>query len=189
MGGIDEWLERLAWLALISLPFLLALGGYVALRRLRPFEQDFGNALQEAQTSRLMEILRLIEGPGIREARTMVLIEVPGPEQRGENWWEGNSLLHRSAEEVCSSYDYIGGVINFDVSDRVGQFFLETWGEDIIRVHDILGRYLDFRRKSGTGAYNEFTWLAQEAKLIHRSPPPPAEPEHPIRTVIRHLQS
>lgn len=189
MGGIDEWLERLSWLALISLPLLLALGGYVALRRLRPFEQDFGNALQEAETSRLLEILRLIEGPGIREARVMVVIEVPGLEQRGENWWEGNGPLHRSAEQICSSYDYIGGVINFDASDRVGQFFLETWGEDIIRIHDILGRYLDFRRKSGAVAYNEFTWLAQEAKLIHRSPPPPAEPEHPIRTVIRHLQS
>ena len=187
MDGIDDWLQRLSWIALILLPFLLVLGGYVALRRLRPVEQDFGDAVQEAQTSRLLEILRLVEEQGVRDARATVLIDVRGQEQRGENWWE-NDGLHRAAEHVCSSYDYIGGVINFDASGRVGQFFLETWGEDIIRVHDILDRYLDFCRKSGAAAYNEFTWLAQEAKLIHRSPPP-AEPEHPIRTVIRHLQS
>jgi hypothetical protein len=188
MGGIDDWLQRLSWIALISLPFLVVLGGYVALRRFRPFEQDLGDALQEAQTSRLVEILRLIEDQGIREARATVLIDVRRQEQRGENWWDGDDRLHRAAEHLCSSYDYVGGVINFDASGRVGQFFLETWGEDIIRVHDVLARYLDFCRKSGAAAYDEFSWLAQEAKLIHRSPPP-AEPEHPIRTVIRHLQS
>jgi hypothetical protein len=187
MGGIDEWLQRLSWLALIALPFLLGAGGYAALQRLRLLEQHFAGALDEAETSGLLEILRLVEGPGIREARAMILIDVPGPEQRGENWWEENSSLHRAAEQVCLSYDYIGGVIIFAAPKRAGEFFLATWGEDIIRVHDSLERYLAFRRKSATGAYKEFSWLAQEAKLIHRDLRP-AEPEHPVRTIIRHLK-
>jgi hypothetical protein len=188
MGGIDEWLQRLSWLALIALPILLGAGGFAVLRRLRLFEQHSADALEESETSRLLEILRLIERPGIREAHAMILIDVPAPEQKGENWWEGNSALHRAAEQVCLSYDYIGGVINFDASKRAGEFFLETWGEDIIRTHDLLERYLTFRRNSGTGAYKEFSWLAQEAKLLHRDPPP-AEPEHPVRTIIRHLKN
>lgn len=188
MGGIDEWLERLSWVALILLPFLLALGGYVVLSRLRAIQQEVEDTLQEAQTSRLIEVLHLIEESGIRDARSTVLIDIRGRDQQGEKWWEGDDRLHRAAEQVCASYDYVGGIINFDASGRVGQFFLETWGEDVIRIHDILEQYLGFRRKSGAAAYNEFTWLAQEAKLIHRTPAP-AEPEHPIRTVIRHLQS
>jgi hypothetical protein len=188
MGGIDEWLQRLAWLALISLPFILAAGGYLALRRVRYFEEHLEDALHETRTSRLLEILRLIEQPGIREAHAIILIDAAGPEQAGENWWETSSSLHRAAEQVCLSYDYIGGVINFDASTRVGEYFLETWGEDILRVHDILRRYIEFRQKSGAGDYKEFSWLAQEAKIIHRDPPH-AEPEHPVRTIIRHLKS
>ena len=188
MDGIDEWLQRLSWLALIALPILLCAGGYAALLRLRLFEQHVEDALEGTRTSRLLEILQLVGQPGIREARATVLIDVPEPEQRGEKWWEENSSLHRAAEQVCLSYDHIGGLINFDTSKRAGEFFLETWGEDIIRVHDILKRYLEFRRKSATGAYQEFSWLAQEAELIHRNAPP-VEPEHPVRTIIRHLKN
>jgi hypothetical protein len=188
MGGIDEWLQRLSWIALIALPILLGVGGYTLLRRMQTFEQHFGDALAETDTSRLLDILRLIEQPGIREARASILIDVPAPEQRGENWWEANSSLHHAAEQVCLAYDYLGGFINFGASSRSGQFFLETWGEDIIRVHDTLERYLAFRRQADQGAYKEFSWLAEEAKLIHRDPPP-ADVEHPVRTIIRHFKT
>jgi hypothetical protein len=185
MDGIDEWLQRLSWLALIALPVVLGVGGWMVLRRLQRLELNLGDALGE---SRLQQIVGLIAKPGIRDAHTLILTKLPEPERKGEKWWEENSTLNVAAEQICSTYDYIGGVINFDTSQRLGQFFLETWGEDVIRVHDILERYLKFRRESGTGAYNEFSWLAQEAKLIHRDPQP-ADPEHPVRTVIRILKS
>src|SRR5262249_17999395 len=162
----------------IAFPILLGAGGYAVLRRLQRLERHFQRALEETETSRLLEILRLINLPGVRDAHAMIRIDVPGPEQNGENWWEGSSSLQRAAEQVCLSYDHIGGVINFDASKRAGEFFLETWGEDVIGAHDILERYLEFRRKSGMGVYKEFSWLAQEAKLIHRAPPP-NEAEHP----------
>jgi hypothetical protein len=188
VGEIDSWLERLSWIALVALPFLFVIGGYVALTRLRDLEQNVEDALQEAQTSTLLDVLRLIDRHGMSDAQLTVLIDIREREQRGESWWESDDRLHRSAERVCATYDCLGGVINFDASDRVGPFFLETWGEDVIRIHDILERYLGIRRKSGDAVYNEFTWLAQEAKLIHRSPPR-EDSEHPIRTVIRHLRS
>ncbi len=187
MVGIDEWLERLSWIALISLPFMFILGGYVVLRRLRPFEQDIEDVLHATATSRLLELVVLMQEHSNRDARATVLIDIAGREQNKENWWEDDARLHRAAETLCASYDYIAGVINFE-SGRIGQFFLETWGEDVIRVHDVLRRYLDFRRNSGAASYNEFTWLAQEAKLIHDTPPAP-ESQHPIRTVLRHLRS
>jgi hypothetical protein len=188
MGGIDEWLERLSWVALILLPILLAVGGYILLSRLRTVGQDIGDAVQEAHSSRLLEGLHLIDGPGLRDARSAVLNEIRGREQNGDKWWESDDHLRRSAEQLCAAYDYLGGVVNFDESDRVGQFILETWGEDVIRIHDILERFIGVGRKSDAPGYNEFTWLAQEAKLIHQSPEH-TEAEHPIRTVIRHLQS
>jgi hypothetical protein len=86
------------------------------------------------------------------------------------------------------SYDYVGDFINFGASSRAGQFFLETWGEDIIQMHDTLERYFAFRGQSDQGAYKEFSWLAEEAKLVHRDPPP-ADVEHPARTIIRYLKT
>lgn len=187
MVWLDEWLERLFWLSLALLPVLLTLGGYGLLRRLRPLEEELERALRAVSTSQLIEILRLLEQGSTGDARATVLIDVAARERNGENWWEADERLHRAAASVCTTYDHVAGIINFD-SGPAGQFFLETWGEEVIRVHDVLERYLDLRRSSGVAFCSEFTWLAQEARRIHHRPQA-AELQHPVRTVLRHLKS
>jgi hypothetical protein len=130
-------------------------------------------AFEEAQTARLFKILNHIAEPSVRDARHLVMTQIRLKEEEGKNWWESDDNLHSAAAKLCASYDDAAGVINFDETDRVGQYFLETWGEDVIRAHDILQRFLDFRRKSAGDSYKEFTWLCDEARVMHQGAEPP----------------
>ena len=148
MNEIDHWLERLYWVAMISVPFLAIWAGRIALRNVQTALQQVDAALQEAQTTKLFKILQHVEGQSVRDARHIVMTEIHRQEEEGKNWWESNDQLHRAAVQLCVSYDHLGGVIKFDGPDRVGQYFLERWGEGIIRAHSILERFLAFKRKS-----------------------------------------
>jgi hypothetical protein len=168
---IDQWLARLAWIAVLSLPFLAVWAGRIAMRHSETAARQRDAGLRAAQASRLLKILELVEQPSVREARHSVMTAVRRLEEAGTNWWESDDGLHRAAAQVCAAYHDLGGIINFDASDRVGQYVLEQWGEDLIRAHEVLQRFLLFRRDSGGDSYREFTWLFEEAKLLHRGPP------------------
>jgi hypothetical protein len=173
MSGLDHWLERLYWLAQIALPLLLIWAGRIALQHVRTTSQQIDAALQEAQTTKLLRFLDHVEGPRIQDARRIVMTEIRREEEAGKNWWENDERLRDAAAQLCRSYDYLGGVIRFDGPDRVGQYFLERWGEGVIRAHQILERFLVFRRASARRTYEDFTWLCQEASVMQGSTEPP----------------
>src|SRR5215468_5835755 len=131
MSEIDVWLERLFWIAMISIPFLAIWAGRIALRQVQTASQQVDAALQEAQTTKLFKILRHVEEQRVRDARHIVMSEIHRQEEEGKNWWEGDERLQRAAEQLCASYDHLGGIIKFDGPDRVGQYFLERWGEGV----------------------------------------------------------
>src|SRR5262245_61526569 len=58
MNEIDLWLERLYWIAMISVPFLAIWAGRIALRQVQTASQQIDAALQEAQTTKLLKILQ-----------------------------------------------------------------------------------------------------------------------------------
>jgi len=174
MNEIDLWLERLYWIAMISVPFLAIWAGRIALRQIQTASQQVDAALQEAQTTKLLKILQYVEEQRVRDARHLVMTEIRRQEEEGNNWWESNDQLHRAAVQLCVSYDHLGGVIKFDGPDRVGQYFLERWGESVIRAHAILERFLVFCRKPGGNSYAgnsymDFTWLSEQATLIRKN--------------------
>jgi hypothetical protein len=72
MNEIDHWLERLFWIAMISVPFLAIWAGRIALRQVQTASQQVDAALQEAQTTKLLKILRHLEEPRIQDARRLV---------------------------------------------------------------------------------------------------------------------
>jgi hypothetical protein len=168
MSEIDHWLERLFWLAMISLPFLAIWAGRIALRQVQTALQQFDAVLHETETAKLIKILQQVAEQGVQDARHIVLTEIHRQEEEGKNWWESDDRLHRAAVHLCASYDQIGGVIKFDGPDRVGQYFMERWGESIIQAHSILERFLAFQRKSASDRYEDFTWLCEEAAVFHR---------------------
>jgi hypothetical protein len=168
MNEIDHWLERLFWIAMISIPFLAIWAGRIALRQVQTALQQVDAALQEAQTTKLFKVLQHVEEQRVRDARQIVMTEIHRQEEEGKNWW-GDERLQRAAEQLCVSYDHLGGIIKFDGPDRVGQYFLERWGEGIIRAHTILERFLVFRRKSARNSYEDFTWLFEQATSIDRN--------------------
>jgi hypothetical protein len=94
------------------------------------------------------------------------LIARPPPQRcpRCRKWIRSEKQrVNKSAKVV------LGGIIKFDGPDRVGQYFLERWGEGIIRAHTILERFLVFRRKSARNSYEDFTWLFEQATSIDRN--------------------
>lgn len=167
MTGLDQWLERLYWVAQITLPLLLIWAGRIVLRQARNTSQQIDAGLQEAQTTKLLKFLDRVEEPKIQEARRIVMMEIRRQEEAGHNWWEGDERLRDAAAQLCRSYDYLGAIIRFDGPDRVGQYFLERWGEGVIRAHQVLERFLVFRRTSARHTYEDFTWLFQEASAMH----------------------
>ena len=169
MNEIDHWLERLFWIAMVSIPFLAIWAGRIALRQVQTALQQVDAALQEAQTTKLFKILQHVEEQRVRDARHVVMTEIRRQEEEGKNWWESDERLQRAAEQLCASYDHLGGIVKFDGPDRVGQYFLERWGEGIIRAHTILERFLAFRRKSARNSYEDFTWLFEQATSIDRN--------------------
>ena len=169
MNEIDHWLERLFWIAMISIPFLAIWVGRIALRQVQTALQQVDAALQEAQTTKLFKILQHVEEQRVRDARHIVMSEIHRQEEEGKNWWESDERLQRAAIQLCAAYDYLGGIIRFDGPDRVGQYFLERWGEGIIRAHTILERFLVFRRKSARNSYEDFTWLFEQATSIDKN--------------------
>jgi hypothetical protein len=168
MNEIDLWLERLYWIAMISVPFLAIWAGRIALRQVQTASQQVDAALQEAQTTKLLKILQHVEEQRVQDARHLVMTEIRRQEEEDKNWWESDERLQKAAEQLCASYDHLGGVIKFDGPDRVGQYFLERWGEGIIRAHAVLERFLVFRRKSARNSYEDFTWLFKQAASIHK---------------------
>ena len=72
MNEIDLWLERLYWIAMISVPFLAIWAGRIALRQVQTASQQVDAALQEAQTTKLLKILQHVEEQRVRDARHLL---------------------------------------------------------------------------------------------------------------------
>jgi len=98
MNEIDHWLERLFWIAMISLPFLAVWAGRIGWRQVQTALQQVDAALQEAQTTKLFKILQHVEEQRVRDARHIVMTEIRRQEEEGKNWWEGDESLQRAAE-------------------------------------------------------------------------------------------
>ena len=81
MNEIDHWLERLYWVAMISVPFLAIWAGRIALRHVQTALQQVDAALQEAQTTKLFKILQHVEEQRVRDARHIVMTEIHRQEE------------------------------------------------------------------------------------------------------------
>ena len=74
----------------------------------------------------------------VRDARHIVMTEIHRHEEEGKNWWGSDERLQRAAEQLCASYDHLGGIIKFDGPDRVGQYFLEREKPSIVVLKGLL---------------------------------------------------
>ena len=136
------------------------------LRHSQTVSQQIDAALQEAQTSKLFKILQYVEEQSFSDARRIVMTEIHPHEQEGKNWWKTDERLERAAVQVCVSYDQLAGIVKFDGPDRVGQYFLENWGEGVIRAHNILERFLVSRRSPRVIAMRILLGFANKQPLV-----------------------
>ena len=163
-SSIDLWLQRFYWVSQILLPFIAVVAGWIALK--------------QAWTFRLFELLRHIEQPRVRSARAIVMREISMIPSDQEWWVDGR--LHDAAATFCSAYDHLGGIIKFHGSNgRVERFFIERWGETVVRSYLVLTRFLEFRRKSAPNSYDNYIWLY---KLARQHFPDTRQPKPPTPT-------
>jgi hypothetical protein len=143
MTVVDIWLQRAYWGSQMLLPLIAVAAGWIALK--------------EAWAHRTFELLRLVEDPRVRDARAIVMKEIKP--LRGQQWW-ADGRLHDAAATVCSAYDHLGGLMLFhDWRGRVERFFLDRWGETVVRAYPILKPFIDLRRETAPGSYENFRWL------------------------------
>jgi hypothetical protein len=146
----EHWLEDLFWISQIVL-MLIALCAAIA-------------AFYQIRVSKRLEMLKYLESPEIRKSRRIVMREIQ--EQKDEDWWNDKEKGERweaAATDVCVNYDILARMIKFD-RFGYGRFFQDNWARSIVENHDILDRFLGYRRTRARDAYSEFTTLAEEVR-------------------------
>jgi hypothetical protein len=150
MTMLDSLLERAYWISQITLPLIAVGAAWIAIKQVRSI--------------RLFELMKHIEDPRVREAREIVMMQVP--KWKGKDWWTDDQL-REAATTLASAYDHLGSLLHFEGMGRVGRFFVDRWGEGIVRTHIALDDYLTYRRRYAPQSYIGFTWLYQHAKRRH----------------------
>ena len=136
---IDSILERTYWISQVTLPFIAIGAAWIAIKQVRSF--------------RLFELMKHIEDPRVREARRVVTMEIP--QLKGQNWWT-DQRLHDAATTLAGAYDVLGSALQFDGLGRVGRFFLDGWGEGIVRTHVALDDLSDVPSHVGSAQLYRF---------------------------------
>jgi len=136
--------------------------------------------LRQAEDHRLLGLLRWMEEDRVRKARKIVIDELST--RRDEKWWElKDQRFHDAAALVASIYDHLGGYFRLTLKfhdrwffslfgkdkDYVWKFFIDRWGEGIVRSYEILKRYIDYRREKAPKSYEGYEWVYKEAKQRH----------------------
>ena len=158
----DYQLQRWYWYSQIALSLFALIAAVVA------FVQ-YQHTRRQNQVFRTFEIIRHLEREEVREARRIVMSEIP--DGRSEEWWESlksNDKRRTAAAQLCSVYSHMGLVFAKFGLDDVGDIFLDQWGETAVLAHEyVLPGYLEYRRRETKKAYEGFDWFYAEAKKRH----------------------
>ncbi|MDB5691072.1 MAG: hypothetical protein JWO81_135 [Alphaproteobacteria bacterium] len=153
--GFDLFLQRGYYIAQIVLAGIALAAAWLAYLHVRTFK--------------LFEILKYIENDPIRDARRIVIQKIEG--QGTAEWWlETNSKLEAAASKVCSTYDVVGLLVEFEtiklvmIRPRYWGLFEKYWAVSIYRTHEALRSFLAHRRLTAPNAYEGYTRLAQLVK-------------------------
>ena len=152
--AVDLWLSRGYYVSQMFIVVIAAWAAIAAFRQYRAFK--------------LFEILKFIEAERFREARRDVIRKIET--RASEKWWEAEDAeqLEAAASTVCAFYDVIGRLMEYDGDvgrfRGVWSFFREHWAASIVRTHDALAGFLEYRRGTVANAYLGFTRLADAAR-------------------------
>lgn len=154
-----EWLTAIGTIVLAGGTLILAVVAVVA--------AYFG--FRQLRAYKLFEMMKYLEDEDFRTFRRIVIMEITPI--RHTPWWKNNDRLEQAAAAVCTRYDILGLMIEFDTLDRVffpktsyGTFFTTHWANSIIDCHHALENYLEHRHDGAENAYIHFTRLRDAAK-------------------------
>jgi hypothetical protein len=115
MTETDFFLQRLYFLSQTGLFFVAVAAVLAALMQVRAFK--------------LLELLKLLENPEVRNARRIVIRELY--ELRGEPWWQEHEQKERfeqAASHVCATYDTLGQIRAAFPMGRIRNIFQKPLG-------------------------------------------------------------
>ncbi len=178
-----NWLESASWASQVAIflaaffTLLVAVGAaYFGFQQLRAYK--------------LFELMKYIENEEFRTFRRIVIMEIM--RLRDTEWWKKDDwqtkTFEQAAAAVCTRYDILGLMIDFDKIDKrlfrstsYGKLFIENWADSIIQSHKALDSYIDYRRNTAVHqrdtvrtAYIHFTSLRDAAKRATRRSAAPA---------------
>jgi hypothetical protein len=150
-------LETIYWIAQVLLFLVAASAAY-------------GGILQ-LQAYKFFEIVKFADEKEFREARGVVVNEIALVKHA--RWWEGGHEIDHmrlAAYTVCSKYDSLQLLFEFDVLDRFlgrsgyNRFFVSNWSVSIIPTREALEGFIEWQRKGAPKAYIAYDRLYANAK-------------------------
>lgn len=118
-------------------------------------------AYRQVNTFKLFEWLKYIQDDNFRSARRIVIREI-SPIMDTE-WWQ-DDRLEMAGATCCASYDILGRMLQFGGSQSLVAFFIENWGDSIVRTWLILSPFIEHRRESGGYQSKGYEWLFVRAR-------------------------
>ncbi len=144
----------------------------------------FSFAAYHYMRQRAFELLKHIEDNKVRDARRRIMLSLPLPDsvswvECDEHEWQRG--LNIDAATVCASYNnlaafvlpkrWFSGLFPFSLfSKSLMNFFIDNWGESIVRSHSRLLKFLSHRRSQPLqkDAYRGFSELALRVRQRRR---------------------
>lgn len=112
---------------------------------------------RSAHTDSLMELMRFLQDPYVRTARSVV--------NREGELDLSDQTVRDAASTVCANYDSLGVLLQQRAFSGPAPLFIETYAWSICRSHSRLQPYIQQVRREAPLSYLEnFDWLANEAR-------------------------
>jgi hypothetical protein len=137
-------------------------------------------AFNQIKTFKLLELLKYLEQPHVRDARRVVRRDI-GMRKLAGRWWDNDDRLEQAASIVCASFNTTAAALRLNRFGSLESFFARHWGGSIIVNYEILLPMIEDRRGEhahGPEYMSDFRWLYKKARRYHpqqRLPSPPAD--------------
>lgn len=160
MNTVQTWLSVIANIAIVA-TFI------VYWRQLAAMRGQLAASQEASRSQNLLALIEFLQRPAFVEARGVLMsLESTPP----DNWTPEQRF---GADRAIAGYDIVAILLREDAIPRARAVIIENWGHSIRSCYAAAAPYIQkAREKRGANYWDDFEWLAGEAKKPNQSPEP-----------------